>query len=145
LDPQDPSVLLEYLDILNLLNPGVNMIRGIQVNYSTPGVYRYPEPTKPRSKHEHGYTGKLQYSGSIHRYPEPTKPRRNMIRGLQVNYSTPGVYIDILNLLNLGVNMVTGVQVNSSTPVPYNHMGENMIGMVTCSTPWGSYTNKTCT
>ena len=64
-----------------------------------------------------------------------------MIRGIHVNDSTPGVYIDVLNLLNLGVNMVRGVQVNSSTPVPYNPIGENMIGRVTCSTPGGSYTN----
>ena len=54
--PQDPSVLREYLDILNLLNLGVNLIKGIQVNFSTPGVSGYSEPTKPRSKHDQGCT-----------------------------------------------------------------------------------------
>ncbi len=44
---------------------GPGGIFGSSGPFSTPGVSRYPEPTKPRSKHDQGYTGKLQYSGSI--------------------------------------------------------------------------------
>ena len=41
------------IDILNLLNLGVSMIRGVQVNLSTPGVSGYLELAKPKSKHDH--------------------------------------------------------------------------------------------
>ena len=39
-----------------------------------------------------------------------------MIRGIQVNFSILREYLDILNLLNLGLKMIRGIQVNFSTP-----------------------------
>ena len=66
--PQGPSVLREYLDILNLLNLGVIMIRGVQVNFSI--LREYLDILNLLNLGENMIrgvhcTGKLQYSGSI--------------------------------------------------------------------------------